>query len=354
MNAESPIDALVEAAVREAWRLTLPDAPPDARTTWAEAGGDSLAALHLALRLEAGLGRTVPLELITTETTVPALATRLSTRKQAPRCHGFPVFLVPGHLGDSASWAPIRQAVGSTVAFETAAMPDLESATAGLEDLEWTAQRVAEDIMQRQPSGGLVLAGYSFGACVAHETARQLAAAGRHVARLVLLDPWIPEPAGAGARPVLDAARKAWRLLIRQRQKPAEYLQWLGFVLLFHLGAREAARRLLRAPGRRLEPLSQLRRRIHFLGQVRVKALLNWRPQPVRSPVLLAISDQHAEQRMAIWLALCPDHELVRLRGGHGDVFTPEAVNQLLPPLRAAFGPARVTSRSHSGQGRGP
>ena len=332
-------EAAIEAAVREAWRLTLPEAPDDPGSSWAEAGGDSLEALHLVLRLEARLGRRVPPELIGPETTIAALARRLAAGEAEPPRAGLPVFIVPGFRGHAANWASLRRALAD-VAFETAAMPDLESRAADLADLCWTAARVADDVARRRPAGPIVLAGYSFGACVAHEAARRLAASGRDVAKVVLLDPWVPDRRRPAPRPLRLALRRARELLARDGEGPALHLHWLLLLGLWHGGAGDAARRLLRVSAGRLAPGPLLRRREHLLRRLRLAALRRWTPRPLDAPVLLAVSDEQAERgQLALWRSVCPQARLLRLPGRHRDVLAPAAAERLVPPLRAALAP---------------
>jgi thioesterase domain-containing protein len=176
---------------------------------------------------------------------------------------------------------------------------------------------------------------------------------------VVLLDPWIPEPSGnaGNGRSLSDAVKRARRLLARHGERPLDYLHWLAFVGLFHVGARDTARRLLHRSSRWLQPRPLLRRRIHYLRRVRLAALRGWRPKLLRAPVLLAVSDEHAmEAQMAAWQSVCPNHQLARLRGRHFDMLGRETLDQLLPILRDALGapPAPVSRRSAAEPARLP
>jgi thioesterase domain-containing protein len=99
-----------------------------------------------------------------------------------------PVFLAPGAGGDSPLLARFRAACGPEVDFVTLAYPDWrEIATQGI-DARGFVKAVVDQVTATSPEGPVRLAGFSVGARVAHAAARQLAAAGRTIDYLGLID----------------------------------------------------------------------------------------------------------------------------------------------------------------------
>lgn len=338
-------------AVRDAWATTLPEDDPDADLSWGETGADSLATLHLVLRLERRLGRRIAFDLVTPDVTAAGLAARLAARDGAPAGgEDDAIFLVPGVFGDEPILAAFRASFGAALRFETLALPDLSDPAATLSDLPATGRFLADEIGRRRPSGVIRIAGYSFGASGAYEAAVALAAAGRTVAFVGLLDPWHPteRTATATAGIAVQVGRRAAHLrsLFRRGDESlAAYLHWSLFALLVHGGAPDAARRFLRALGGATGARATLRARRYLLHRLRREALGQWRPRPLQAPVLLALSqfsvNRGASER---WAALCPALEIVRLPGGHRDLFAPAAAARLTPAFAKAAGRTRAVT----------
>lgn len=341
-------DALYRA-VRDAWAATLPEDDPDADPSWGETGADSLATLHLILRLERRLGRRIAFDLVTPDVTAAGLAARLAPRDGATAdVRDDAIFLVPGVFGDEPILAAFRASFGAALRFETLALPDLADPAATLADLPATGRFLADEIGRRRPRGAIRIAGYSFGASAAYEAAVALAAAGRTVAFVGLLDPWHPaeRPAGATSGIAAQAGRRATHLrsLFRRGDESlAASLHWSLFALLVHGGAPDAARRFLRALGGITDARTMLRARRYLLHRLRREALRQWRPRPLQAPVLLALSQFSVERGAGeSWAALCTALETVRLPGGHRDLFAPAAAARLTPAFAEAAGRARA------------
>lgn len=149
------------------------------------------------------------------------------------------------------------------------------------------AERYVRELEQTIPSGPVVLIGYSFGGYVALEVAQRLAAKGRSVPLLVLLDTNGPEHKPA-------ASILKWRLL---RLRDA-YHRW-------------KCTRCLRQG----KPIPVELRTFHIMDTYS-KARRHYAPKPWRDPVLL-IRSQAEEGRPSGWGNICPQLRTVVVPGDH-------------------------------------
>ena len=97
-----------------------------------------------------------------------------------------PLFLFHPAGGSTAVYGPLVKLLGDDVpCLGLERLPDLDTVAA-------KADRYAELILERQPDGPYRLGGWSFGGCLAYETARRLAAAGHEIGLLFLGDTILP------------------------------------------------------------------------------------------------------------------------------------------------------------------
>lgn len=178
------------AAVRKVWIATLGEASYTDGRAWNRSGGDSLKALQFILRLEEEVGRKVPLDLFDPGLTADGFTAVLARAfGEAPGADAGPVvFLFPGIGGDEPRLAALRKGLARRVSFETIEYPDLPESVAELSDRERLISRAIAQVEARAPKGPVRLAGYSLGGIVAFEVACRLAAQGRAVERLILID----------------------------------------------------------------------------------------------------------------------------------------------------------------------
>src|SRR5439155_1645301 len=92
-----------------------------------------------------------------------------------------PVFLIPPIFGDEPNLADFRRSLSEHVWLQTLELPDLGCPASLLSDMVTTGHFVATEIARRLPQGDILLAGYSFGGCVAIEAAALLVAQGRQL-----------------------------------------------------------------------------------------------------------------------------------------------------------------------------
>jgi acyl-coenzyme A synthetase/AMP-(fatty) acid ligase/thioesterase domain-containing protein/acyl carrier protein len=166
---------LITAAIRRAWKEILGVGASD--KAFDEAGGDSLKLLQLALHLEEGLSRRLPLDLFDLGVTPRLLARKLALT--APTDTRSPsdlplVVLCPGMGGDEPRLAAFRRAVGPRARFVVIEYPGLETSRARLADLNALVDDALDQARRAAPDGRFLLAGYSAGGIVAFEMAQRL------------------------------------------------------------------------------------------------------------------------------------------------------------------------------------
>ncbi len=310
------MSAVAELVCR-AWHETLDAAPGD--TPWEEAGGDSLATLHLVYRLEQLLGRNLAFDLIHPDMTAAAMAAAIDDDAVTADA-GLPrVFLLPGILGDGPSLAAFRRYLAPRIHLELIAPPGAGDPAALLGDVRACARRAAEAIMLRQPDGPLRVAGYSFGGCIALEAVADLVAAGRDVALAGVFD-------SAFGDAVLGLPRRPWRQRARRLagQAASRAMAW------------DAGRRAGLRLADRLAPARSLALRRFVLRRFGTDARLRWQPRPLTVPLFLALSDEFAPVMGPVWQRLYPQVAVTRVPATHFGLFRGDA----LPVVAEAFAAA--------------
>jgi acyl carrier protein len=198
-RAASVASGTDETVILACWREVLGRAGIGVDDTFASLGGDSFAALELALLLEARLGVAVPPDLIDAGTTVARLVARLSGTAEAGSLvplaavgAGPPLFLfhgVQGHLVGHRALAGRLAPDHPVYGLRFPSLADRRPVPWRIPDL---AGLYAAQIAAAHPTGRSVLAGNCMGGLLALETARRLRAAGADVAPAVLIDTAFP------------------------------------------------------------------------------------------------------------------------------------------------------------------
>jgi thioesterase domain-containing protein/acyl carrier protein len=315
------IEAVTALAVETAWRRILPHAPLDKDVSWTDSGGDSLGMLHLLLRLEQALDRKIGFDLLSSEMTQRELIGRLLEENVAAKSDSsLPiVHLVPGILGDDPSLASLRRQFQSRVRFEMVELPGLETGGVILRSLQETVRLVAQEIQERQPTGSIILAGYSFGGMIAFEAAKQILECGRRVALLIVLD---------AQTQIVPGDRFAERL----ESEKTFFFRIRGPVL--KLAEFDFARRALLA----LVHLLGSSKRIsdfHRLLQTyfRFELGLSWRPATVAVPAVIVLSEAFGPVNRLQWTRLLPNGSLVEIPGTHKEVLASRSLAVYKPIL---------------------
>jgi thioesterase domain-containing protein len=317
MSVTVPPDPAVLAAVQKAWMQALDAERCDFTQTWEQAGGDSLATLHLLLRLERAFGRKLTFDMMRAQMRASDLAAALLLPAAAAQRGTMPlVHLLPSLFGDEPRLSAFRQALDGRVRFDVVDTPDACQPATTLRDVPRMAALAARDIHARQPSGPILLAGYSFGGCVAFETARTLISAGRDVAWLGLLDaPFGNAAFGSTSR-------------ISQRMPPTRAIK---YALALWVCSWDAARRAALALAKRLGLAAEIEANRLVFVVFREHATNRWVPAPLEVDTWLAVSAELAPTTLATWQRLCARLRVVHLPGDHMDIFHAPAAELIIP-----------------------
>jgi thioesterase domain-containing protein/acyl carrier protein len=166
-----------------------------------ELGGDSLLAAQILTDIEDQFNCNLPLALLAECRTIEQMARYIehSNDKLASSIIVFqsggirpPLFLFPGHHGDSFYFRDLARRLGNDrpvyglelVLSGTKTVPSIH--------MEQTAAGCLREIQELQPDGPYFMAGHSFGGMLAFEIAQQLARSGQAVAFLGLFDTFAP------------------------------------------------------------------------------------------------------------------------------------------------------------------
>jgi len=162
-------------------------------------GGHSILAAKIFARLDEEFGRSFPLGILLSASTVRLLAERyhmsmlpkhisalvsLMTRGTLP-----PIYAVPGVFGNVVGYTDLSRMLGAEQPFYALQSVGLDGKDTPLSSVEEMANLYVGEIRTVQPHGPYALIGACFGATVAYDIARQLLDAGDEVAFLGLLDP---------------------------------------------------------------------------------------------------------------------------------------------------------------------
>ena len=178
-------------AVAQAWRRTMDRQSLEADRPFAEAGGDSLRLLELIFHLEQKCDVSLPLENFHGDMRPSEFAASLDKCLEgggAARTDLPCVVLLPGYAGDEPRLAQFRADCAHALRFMTITYPDWTALAARGSSAETVLAAIVRQIEAACGSSRLVIAGYSMGGDFAYAVATRLAAVGREIALLAVLD----------------------------------------------------------------------------------------------------------------------------------------------------------------------
>lgn len=341
-SSQRPADEL-EAMVAEIWGQALGRDTVQAGDDFFDLGGHSLLAARVVSRIGKKIGRDFPIAALFEASTPRAMAALIredraldplvapvQSKGSLPPlfCVGMgPMYrLLATHSGGD------RPILG--VGLRSNHLALIEPPVT----LEKLAQRLADELLLRFPSGPFILCGWCLEAILAYETARQLELRGLEVPLVVLFDPSDPERLSELSEP-LHPMRLADRL-------------WFHTKKLKDIAALDApqyvARRTreLRNKWRRASRVAKQRRRnaqalpqLDKVGQAIYLAVCEYRPHVVNSPVAVIVPADsgpgHMRSVKASWGRLLGSSAAVyQTAGDHAGMFQEPHVHDLAGLVR--------------------
>ncbi len=324
-------------AVAQAWRRQMDRQSLEADRTFAEAGGDSLRLLELIFHLEQKCGVSLPLEAFHGDmrpSEVAASLDRCLEGGAAVRTDLPCVVLLPGYAGDEPRLAQFRADCAHALRFVTITYPDWTTLAARGCNHDTVLAAIVRQIEAACGSSRLVIAGYSMGGDFAYAVATRLAAVGREIALLAVLD--TDTQSSTPARGAVQSS-PAVAPVVRRLSHFVEVIRqdgWDGVATTMRLDQRVESRwflNVLRLVARL--PLSWLPTTWLFRPRRQIfQALLTskhtaWSNALVPVPqdlhtVLFRSEERRVEAAPDLgWSTRCASVDVIRVRGNHRTMF---------------------------------
>ncbi|HKW01048.1 MAG TPA: amino acid adenylation domain-containing protein [Vicinamibacterales bacterium] len=193
------------------WTQTLGAAPHGVDEDFFEAGGHSLLAVAMLARVETAFGVTLPISALFHAPTISLLARAIEDAAPVRRRvlvpiqaggDGPAIVFVHALGGEVWNYVPLARRLAPDWRSFGLQLPEFDAGSR-FPDVEALASIYVE-ALEREVPGPYVIAGYSSGATIGFEIARQLRARGADVQLLVALDGGLPNrgPAPGGWRPL--------------------------------------------------------------------------------------------------------------------------------------------------------
>ncbi|MFJ8911186.1 SDR family NAD(P)-dependent oxidoreductase [Amycolatopsis sp. NPDC102389] len=331
------------------WQAELGGTEPGVHDDFFALGGDAEAAERLRVVFAGQLGA-VPEGLFATPT-IAAMADLL--RDAIEGRGGCPVR--PLREGGTDPVFLFHPAGGPTSVYEglVRLLPDGRPVY-GLERIddedtvEDKAECYLELIREIQPRGPYRLGGWSFGGCLAYETARRLTAAGERVDLVFMIDSILPLPAPGKA---------AHEILLDRFDRFAEHVErTYGVPLdipredLVRLGDDEQIRLVISELAAQVPGMGHGVLRHQYESYVDARVAERYEPEPYAGPVLLVraqephpltttLDPRYLRTDEALgWDAFCADLEVVRVPGDHLSMIDPPHVEVVAEALATRLG----------------
>jgi phthiocerol/phenolphthiocerol synthesis type-I polyketide synthase E len=312
------------STVEQLWCAALGVASAADQDDFYVLGGESLMAVNLMSRIREHAGVSVPVAEFAKDATFGHLVRLVAERSPdsdvrhavdvvtfEPSGAGRPLFLIADSAGSALSYRTLaEQLAGSR------AVHGLEPAdSTGHPIIESLAARHVDAVLRTQPSGPYMLGGWSFGAVLAHEVARQLTDRGERVDAVVCLDAFV----------------QGWRG-VPTGLAPEFLLSQVRTQLDAALGVGTIGREVRRNPA------------LRGLLRTKARALLSYRPAfvPARAVVFRVGTDRRRADRLRARLASLYGGgvEVHAVGGDHWSLLTQPHVGDLARRLHEALASA--------------
>ncbi|MFC3455611.1 SDR family NAD(P)-dependent oxidoreductase [Amycolatopsis speibonae] len=344
-----------ERWVARFWQAELGGDEPGVHDDFFAAGGDSEGAERLRSAFAGRLSDVPDSDRLFATPTIAAMADLLRDRIEGRG--GCPVR--PLRQGGTDPVFLFHPAGGPTSVYDglVRLLPEGRSVY-GLERIddedtvEGKAECYLELIREIQPQGPYRLGGWSFGGCLAYETARRLTAAGERVDLVAMIDSILPLPA-PGIPP--------HEILLDRFDRFAEHVeQTYGVALdipredLVRLGDDEQIRLVISRLAARVPGMGQGVLRHQYESYVDARVAERYTPEPYAGPVLLVRAQEPHPLTTSLdprylrtddalgWDAFCADLEIVRVPGDHLSMIDPPHVEVVAEALAARLAAPRA------------
>jgi thioesterase domain-containing protein/acyl carrier protein len=213
---------LLELRLARVWEELLELPEVGVRTSFFDLGGHSLLAMRLVARIHRDFGQELPVAALFSNPTVERLANLLRKRVAMARRPALveirggggepPFFCVHPIGGNVLCYVELARALGPEQPFYALQTPDRAE-----REEPWSIPAMAAHYLKAmrivQPAGPYRLGGWSLGAVVAYEMARQLWNRGEEVELAALIDPPSPGRSGLEEEPLVPFAMDLGALL---------------------------------------------------------------------------------------------------------------------------------------------
>ncbi len=222
-----------ERALVQIWQDELGVAPLGVDDDFFAQGGHSLRAVRALARIEAAIGRPLPLAAFFAHPTVAGLLAALDAPPRGPspclvplRADGdrAPLALVHAIEGHAFAYRELAQALGPGRPVYALRARGLEPGEVPEADVDAMAERYLDELRRARPRGPYVLGGWSLGGVVAFAMAQKLARAGEAPPPLVLIDAFAPSGAARSPEGELAALANLGNELARRAGRDVEAL----------------------------------------------------------------------------------------------------------------------------------
>ncbi|GAB2668333.1 type I polyketide synthase [Saccharopolyspora gloriosae] len=313
---------------------------------FAALGGTPEQAERVAERIGERLGSRDEVAELFAAPTVAAMADRLRHRFEgadgsvrALRESGArrPLFLFHPAGGPTSVYQPLVAGLGADQpCFGLERLDDLGT-------VELKAERYVELIRERQPEGPYRLGGWSFGGCLAYETARRFAALGERVEFVALIDTILPLP---------DPGATQAELVLRRYERFAEHVERTYGVALdlpwqemVELDEDEQMRRVMTALSSSDIGIGAGVLHHQYTSYVDARIAERYRPKPFDGRVLLyraqeaettttTLDPRYLRTDEALgWDEIVPGLDVVRVPGNHLSMIDPPNVDVITAHL---------------------
>jgi thioesterase domain-containing protein len=351
---EAP-DNRLELRLFKIWERVLGTRGFGVEDDFFELGGHSLLVARTLAEIEAQLEVRLPVSALFRAPTIRALALEVERSRTAIAgpvpASPMVVLLAPGEPGDTrpplffmhglggdvmVSYKLVRYLAAHQRVYGVQADRFAGHSPAGLR-IEEMAATYAREIANLHPRGPCILAGYCFGGTLAYETARQLAASGREVGLLALIDsdPRIPRwPRNSRAMHAiwnLQMTPRGQRAAAMRRKLTTATRMVVGSVFSLRTaaggGGTAAGNGDAPNPGRRIDPL-------HAMDDVHIAALKRFHPRTYEGRVTLFLARDDPpgliRHRRTAWTALAKGGTaVVAVPGTHHTLMEEPLVREL-------------------------